>query len=196
MCRLILHDPESASAGACLIVALTLAFGAWVATGLGGAVTTRAFDDLATVAAVVATAALCARAATQHEGHLRLHWWLLAAGCTAWALGEVIWSVYDLSYGSVPATSVADIAYLAALPPVAAALLVHPALRGRTIGKTRALVDGLALAAALSFAVWSLILEPPIRLGTSCSSSWSCSSCAGRRVGNGSMCGGSWPVCR
>jgi hypothetical protein len=57
-------------------------------------------------------------------------------------------------------TSWADVAYLAALPPVALALLVHPALRGRTIGRTRALIDGLILAASFFFAAWSLVLAP------------------------------------
>ena len=143
-----------------VIGALTLAFGAWVATGLGGELTTRAVDDLATVAAVAAAAWLCARAALRHEGRLRLHWWLLAAGCTAWAIGEVLWAVYDLVTGDVPKTSWADVAFLAALPPIAAALLVHPALRVRMIGRARALLDGLVLAAALFFAAGNLILEP------------------------------------
>ena len=143
-----------------VIGALTLAFGAWVATGLGGESTTRAVDDLATVAAVTAAALLCARAARRHEGRLRLHWWLLAAGCAAWTLGEGIWAVYDLAGGDVPKTSWADVAYLAALPPIAAALLVHPALRVRMIGRARAFLDGLVLAASLFFAAWNLILEP------------------------------------
>ncbi len=140
--------------------ALTLAFGAWVTTGLGGELTTRAVDDLATVGAVVIAAWLCARAALRDEGRLRLHWWLLAAGCTAWTIGEVLWAVYDLVTGDVPTTSWADVAYLAALPLIAAALLVHPALRVRMIGQARALLDGLVLAASLFFAAWNLILEP------------------------------------
>jgi hypothetical protein len=144
----------------CVVSALSAVFGAWVAAGLGGETTTRAFDDLATIAAVVVAAALCARAARRHVGRLRLHWWLLTAGCGAWALGEVLWACYDLVSGTVPETSWADVAYLAALPPVAAALLVHPALRRRAIGTTRALVDGLVLAASLLFAAWSLVLEP------------------------------------
>ena len=140
--------------------ALSVAFAASVAADLGGDTVTRAVDDLATVAAVALACGLCARAAVRQTGRLRLHWLFLAIGCGAWAVGESLWSAYDLISGSVPETSWADVAYLAALPPIAAALLVHPALRGRAIGKTRALIDGLVLAAAFCFAAWSLVLEP------------------------------------
>jgi hypothetical protein len=138
----------------------TIVFGAWTSTDLGGATTARTVDDLATVAAALVAAVLCAGARLRNEGRLRLFWSLLAAGCGAWALGESLWAAYDLVDGTVPVTSWADVAYLAALPPVVAALIVHPAVRGRTIGKTRAFIDSLILAASFFFAVWTLVLEP------------------------------------
>jgi hypothetical protein len=142
------------------MAALTAGFGLWIAVGFGGEVTTLYVDDLATVAAALLAATLCARAAVGHSERLRLFWWLLAGACCAWALGEGIWALYDLVGGDVPVPSWADAAYLAALPPTAAALLVHPALRGRTIGKTRSLVDGLVIAASLLFVAWTIVFQP------------------------------------
>jgi hypothetical protein len=147
--------------GFCLLAALTAVFGVWVAAGFGGEKVVVYVDDLATAGAALVAAVLCVRAARRHAGRLRLFWWLLGGACGAWTLGEAIWAVYDLVLsGGVPVPSWADAAYLAALPPTAAALLVHPAIRGRSIGKTRSLVDGLLIAAALFFLGWTFVLEP------------------------------------
>jgi hypothetical protein len=144
----------------CVFAALTVGFAAWTGVGLGGEQATLYADDLATVAAAVIATAICVRAARGHEGRLRLFWGLLGGASGAWALGEMIWALYDLVLGDVPAASWADAAYLAALPLTAAALLVHPALHGRASGKSRSLVDGLVLAAALFFLGWTLVLAP------------------------------------
>jgi len=140
---------------------LVVVFAAWIAGGVGGETTMRYVDDIATAAAAAAATAFCVRAGMRYQGQLRLSWWLFAAACGAWALGELIWALYDLVLGtSVPVPSWADAAYLAAIPPTAAALLVHPAIRGRAIGKMRSLLDGLVIAAALLFIGWTLLLEP------------------------------------
>jgi hypothetical protein len=143
-----------------LIAALIVLFGLWIDVGLGGSRTARYVDDLATIAAALAAALLCLRAATQHDGRLRLFWSLLAAACFAWTLGELIWGLYDLVGGDVPVASWADAAYLAALPATVAALIVHPALRGRAVDRTRSVVDGLVLAVSVFFVAWTLVFEP------------------------------------
>ena len=140
--------------------ALTLAFAAWTGDGVGGGQVSLYVDDLATVAAALIATVACVRAARWQEGRLRLFWWLIGAASAAWGLGEIIWAYYDLVLGDVPAASWADAAYLAALPLAAAALLVHPALRGRASSKSRSLVDGLVLAAALFLLAWALLFEP------------------------------------
>lgn len=63
---------------------------------------------------------------------LRTFWRLFAAATGSWALGELLWAVYDLGRGggAVPVPSWADAAYLAAVPLAAAALLAHPAALG------------------------------------------------------------------
>jgi hypothetical protein len=139
---------------------LTAAFALWVELEVGGERTTLYLDDLATPAASAAAAVLCARAARRHTGRRRLFWRLVAAPCAAWTAGEVLWAVYDLGSGEVPVPSWADAGYLAALPLAAAALLVHPALRGRATGRTRSLLDGLVIATAVFLLGWTLVFEP------------------------------------
>jgi diguanylate cyclase len=149
---------DAALAAAVLAVVV---FAAWVGAGLGGETVVRYVDDLATAAAALVAAGACFHAARKQTGRLRLFWALLAAATAAWTLGELLWALYDLILvGSVPVPSWADAAYLAAIPLAAAALLVHPALHGRSTGKARALLDGLVIASALFFLFWTLLLGP------------------------------------
>jgi hypothetical protein len=136
-------------------------FAAEIAGGLGGQTTVRYVDDLGTIAAALTTTALCVRAAGRQRGRLRTFWRLLAAAAGCWALGELLWAVYDLVLGGpVPVPSWADVPYLAAVPFAAAALVAHPAVRGRTTGKARAILDGSVIASAVFFLAWVLLLGP------------------------------------
>jgi hypothetical protein len=130
-------------------------FAAWVGCGLGGASVVRYVDDLATPAAVLAATVSCALAARRHESQPRLFWSLLAAASAAWAAGELIWAYYDLVLGDGPVVSWADIGYLAAIPLAAAALLAHPDWQRSAAHKTRSVLDGLAIGAALFFLLWT-----------------------------------------
>jgi len=137
-------------------------FAVWISLGVGGSTVVRYIDDLATAAAALAATLACIRAATISGGQLRRFWLLLAAATAAWSLGELLWAVYDLVLNTtaVPVPSWADLGYLCAIPLAAAALLVHPALRGRPIGKVRAVLDALTLASALFLLFWTLLLGP------------------------------------
>jgi hypothetical protein len=135
-------------------------FAAEIAGGFGGQTAVRYADDLGTIAAGVAAGVLCLRATARQRGRLRTFWGLLAAASASWALGELLWAVYDLGGGSVPDPSWADAAYLAAVPLMAAALLAHPAMQGRAVGKVRAILDGSVIAASVFFIAWLLLLGP------------------------------------
>ncbi|HEU4700985.1 MAG TPA: hypothetical protein VFS37_00770 [Conexibacter sp.] len=132
----------------------------WLAWQPGGETLATWVGDLATVAAALTATVLCVRAAATHRGRVRSFWWLLAAATGAWTAAEIAWAVYDLVLGDVPAVSWADAGYLAAIPLTAAALLVHPALRGSGTSRARALLDGLAVATALLFLSWTVVLGP------------------------------------
>jgi hypothetical protein len=140
---------------------LTAVLAAWLHFEVGGARTALWVDDVATALAALLATVLCVRAAVLHHGSVRLFWVLLAGAAGAWTVAEAIWGVYDLLLDGVPTVSWADAGYLAAIPLAAAALLVHPALRGRPgTRKARAVLDGLTVATALLFLSWTIVLGP------------------------------------
>jgi hypothetical protein len=111
------------------------------------------------VSASLIASLVCFRAGTHHPGRRRLSWWLLAAACGAWMLGEVIWTAYDVAGGEgPPIPSWADVGYLSFIPLAVAALLYHPGLRGTGMRKARSLIDSLSIAVALLFLSWSTVL--------------------------------------
>ncbi len=142
-------------------VAATALFALWIGLEIGGASTTLWMDDLATPLAAGVGCALCVAASMRHSGRMRTFWGLLAAAMACWTLAEVIWGVYALILKEeVPVPSWADIGYLTAIPLAVAALVVHPATRGGGTRSMRAVLDGLALATALLFLSWTLVLGP------------------------------------
>jgi hypothetical protein len=60
----------------------------------------------------------------------------------------------------VPLPSWADVGYLGAVPLAAAALVSHPAMRGRGANTARSLLDGIVAATALLFVSWTFVLGP------------------------------------
>ena len=136
-------------------------FAAWVGWSVGGEQTTLYFDDLATVLAALAASLLCTAACVRQGRELRRFWWLLAAACGAWTLGEAIWAVHELVLREpVAVPSWADLGYLGAIPLAVAALLSHPAMAGRGIRQARLTLDALLVATALLFLSWTLVLGP------------------------------------
>lgn len=137
-------------------------FGACLHWSIGGDGVARVVSDVGTVLAGLAATALCLRAGgRQARPRLRLFWSLLAGACGAWTLGEMSWTWYDFTgSGEQPIPSLADVGYLAFMPLAAAALLVHPGMRDTRTRKARALLDGLAIAAALLFLSWVFVLGP------------------------------------
>ncbi len=158
--ELTLHSPRfiRAAGGALATSAL---FGLWIALELGGARATLWMDDLVTPLAAGVGCALCFRAAARHGGRMRTFWGLLCAAMACWTLAEVIWGVYALVLNEeVPVPSWADLGYLSAIPLAVAALIMHPATRGRGSRTVRSTLDALTVATALLFLSWTLVLGP------------------------------------
>jgi hypothetical protein len=140
---------------------LTACFALAVGLGIGGDTAALHVDDIATALAALAASVLCARAGLHQARNMRAFWWLLAGAAGAWALGETIWGVYDLVLvEEVPVPSWADIGYLGGIPLAVAALLSHPAVRGRSSLTARSALDALVLATALLFMSWTFVFEP------------------------------------
>lgn len=155
------HERERFLRAAAIAVVATGVFAAWVGWSIGGETSALYVDDLATVLAGLSAAVLCLRAGMRYAAEQRAFWWLLAAACGAWTVGEVIWGIYDLVLReSVPVPSWADVGYLTGIPLAVVALVCHPALRGSGTEKARSVLDALTVATALLFLSWTVVLGP------------------------------------
>jgi diguanylate cyclase (GGDEF)-like protein len=149
--------PETAAAAALGVLTVL------VVSGAGGERTTVAVADLsAAVAALVAAWATGRRARSDRSGP----WWGLTLAVLLWATGELLWSWFEVVLGDeVPFPSVADVAYLGAVPFAAWSLLAFTRGGRRTHFHARAVLDGAVIAGSLLFVGWALALGPTFRAG-------------------------------
>ncbi|TMC09309.1 MAG: PAS domain S-box protein, partial [Chloroflexi bacterium] len=149
---------------AALLAALLLAHVLWLLLELGGMDVTTDVDGVFILGSAAVAAVLCGRRArASRERRIRLGWWLLAAFELLFVLGIVITIGYTLVLGTVPAPSLADVAYLAdAVSAVCAVLLL-----GGTAwdDRTRLLLDGGIVACSLVLLSWLTVLQAVPRTG-------------------------------
>jgi len=145
-------------------VLVAFAFVVWVVGGSSRGTTVAAVSDIVLVLLTVPVIALVAQAARAKRGRIRLAWLALTVGLVAWAVGEAIWTYYEVVLKESPFPSAADAAFL--LFPVAScvALLVLP---GDDAGpfRGRAFLDGLIVAASLFVVGWVTVLGPTYSAG-------------------------------
>ena len=151
----------------CVIAALlTLAFGLWTAFRWDGIRVTEALDDFGEAVAAAIAMAACIVAARRHPGRLRIAWALLGGMALAWAVGECIWSYFEVIRGEqVPFPSLADAGYLSAVPLAIAAIAVFPG-RHRSASRLAFLLDGSIMAGALLVVSWATVLGAVYRAGS------------------------------
>src|SRR5438093_405482 len=105
-------------------VALVLCWLVGAAVGWGGTTPAAWVSDLSLTLLALWAAICLGRTARCRKAGRRLPFVLLGAGCGLWALGEGLWSWYELVLQrEVPFPSVADVAYLAAAPVAGCGLL-------------------------------------------------------------------------
>ena len=122
-------------------------------------------DDLAELAAALVAAASTGLRARSSTGRSRQSWAWLAAGCASWAIGQAVWSWYELVLRhDTPFPSFADVGYLGFTVGVCGALCRYPAGGGRGDHRRRVL-DGLTVTIALVLLSWSTALGAVIAQG-------------------------------
>jgi drug/metabolite transporter (DMT)-like permease len=99
----------------------------------------------------LAAAVCCGLATRAARGRVRRAWLLLTATASCWWVGSLWWAYYQLLAGSAPYPSVADLLWLAALAPAAAALLSITPGRDRGGGPARAVLDAAIVAGSVLF---------------------------------------------
>lgn len=154
-----------AAAGAVTAVVAWLAFYAgWLVLAPGGDDSLLVFADTAYLVPIGVGALLTAWAATRVPKGLRMFWLLVSLACVSWFAGELLWSVVELSDGSVPFPWWTDAAYFGFYGFILVALVTffRPSLR--VIGG-QALLDGMLAIASIGLLWWWLVLQH-LELGT------------------------------
>jgi len=119
--------------------------------GLGGERAIVAVEDLGEALAAAAAAVACGIAA-RRGGAAQRAWVLYAATSMLWALGESVWSVYEVGLGvAVPFPSLADVGYLMSIPLAVAGVLALPTSPQKFSGAVRLLIDSAIVASALIY---------------------------------------------
>jgi signal transduction histidine kinase len=99
-------------------------------------------------------------AAMTLTGKNRVAWLLIGVGVFSWALGEVIWAVYEWFLAvEVPYPGWADVFYVAGYPLLFAGVLVLPHVKSRGLERVRLFLDATAGAIAVAAIMWVAYLN-------------------------------------
>ena len=135
-----------------------LAYAANVAFGLGSPGLDSFFDDYVYTGLIVTAGVICVTRgiAVREE---RAAWLVMGAGLTAWAAGEITWTVLVADDPNPPYPSVADVLYLAFYPASYTSLLLLA--RSRTDSFRSSLwLDGAIAALTVAALIATLAFEP------------------------------------
>jgi diguanylate cyclase (GGDEF)-like protein len=136
-----------------------------IGSGLVSEAVALRLTDASAIVAALAAAVVIIRAATRDTAHRRA-WSLLGTAVALWGLGEVVWGFHEVVQGDVvPFPSVADIAYLGAVPFAVAGVLGFSRGDGARF-QARTVLDGCLVAGSLLFVAWALVLGPAWRATT------------------------------
>jgi diguanylate cyclase len=138
---------------------LVIASSVW---GWQGAYATRPIDEIVSVLCLVFAAGCAGYAARFAVGRRRLGWLALVTALLGWAVGEVIWAVYDVRPELEHAVHPAAAEIVLVLYPVGA--MASLVLLTDRIHRFRQLVlDGAIVASSLFVASWVFLLDRLIR---------------------------------
>ncbi|MCW2585951.1 MAG: hypothetical protein JWN55_1467 [Frankiales bacterium] len=111
--------------------------------------------ELGKLLAAAVAALACALTARRTGGRLRRSWLLFGAFAAVWSLGQLAWCWYVLVLDvTVPFPGLPDVGYLASVPLVLAALLVHPDAPPLAAGRLRLVADAVLVGVSLLALTW------------------------------------------
>ena len=125
----------------------------------GGPVVTRAVDDLVQLFAAALASGAAFWRTFRCAGRARTSWLLISVGAGFWALGETVWSYYEvLAHTDTPFPSVADVGYLLFPVFTAAGILVRPSRAFTGRAGTRIGLDVALVVMSLFTISWATVL--------------------------------------
>jgi diguanylate cyclase (GGDEF)-like protein len=146
-----------------LAVLLTALYLVWTQTELGGPAVTLAFSDTIIGLAAAAAGVACIAASRWQDGTPGRGWLLMGVGMLCWALGEAVWTTYEVVLGrEVPFPSLADAGFLLMVPLTLVGMAAMLRFHRRAL---RTLLDAFMVAGSLLFVSWPIVLEPTYLAG-------------------------------
>jgi len=146
--------PFAAAAAAALVISVL--FAGWTAGHWISDSATVSIDDIGEAVAAFVAAASCGLAAARTSGRTRVAWGLFALSALSWAVGEVVWSVYEVGMGvEVPFPSLADAGFLVAIPFAVAGVLAFTSAPSRLATRGETVLAGSIVALSLLFVAWA-----------------------------------------
>lgn len=134
----------------------SIVFTLWIAQGWFGEQTTTAVDDLAEAGAALIAAGSCLYASLRNTGRVRLAWALFGLSALSWAIGELIWSWYEVfEQKDVPFPSAADAGYLFAIPFVIFGIFAFTSAPSRLTSRGETVLAGSIVALSLLLIAWA-----------------------------------------
>jgi len=125
----------------------------------------RAFADIAMSVVALFAAINCALAACSSSGRLRFAWAGLAGASLSWAVGEAIWSWYELvMHVATPFPGLPDVGFLGFPVGAVIALAIFPSNASRA-DRRRMTLDGLMIASAIGLVSWATALGAVVDAG-------------------------------
>jgi diguanylate cyclase (GGDEF)-like protein len=147
-----------------LAVLSMVAVTAFLVPPIDGTRTGLVVDDLAEIVVAAAAAACAGWRARRHPVSAR-SWRWIALGCASWAIGEAVWSYFEIWQGvAVPFPSAADAGFLLLPVSTCVALLVYPA-GGAAPRRTRRVLDALMTTSSLVLIAWETTLSAVLHAG-------------------------------
>jgi diguanylate cyclase (GGDEF)-like protein len=140
-----------------------LLLGVVVVYGTGNA--NRTFSDLGESAVAMLAAVNCTLAAASSSGRLRIAWAGLAGATLSWAVGQAVWSWYELvQQTATPFPGLADLGFLGFPLGAVIALAIFPS-DASVARRWRMALDGLMIACAIGLVSWATALGAVVRAG-------------------------------
>ena len=137
----------------------------WVLAVYGTHTVNRTFSDLSETAVALLASVNCALAARSCSGRLRLAWGGLAGATLSWAVGQAIWSWYELvQHTATPFPGLADLGFLGFPLGAVLALAIFPS-HVSGAHRWRMTLDGLMIACALGLISWATALGAVVHAG-------------------------------
>src|ERR1035437_938307 len=127
--------------------------------------TSRTFSDLGETAVALLAGFNCILAARASSGRLRVAWGGLAGATLSWAVGQAVWTWYELvQHTPTPFPGLADVGSLGSPLGALLALAFFPSVVSGA-RRWRMALDGLMTACAIGLVSWATALGAVVRAG-------------------------------